>query len=466
MSGASKPPTPANARPISQQIAFLMEMLRRVKGKRGDKVYKEVMRWVHDVAEPQRPEEVYQVIARAFDTTPDLVKRDINPNAQVKSFEHLVPRAGWLHDYIMYTRFTEPPTVFHFFVGLVVLGTVLRRNIHCPQGPFNIYPNMDVILVAPSGKCRKTTACEIGVKLVRETGGRIMPDQITPESLVDTFGELTEASGLIFAGELKQSLGSQKYMTGMGPLLTRLLDSPDVWIAKTLARGEVPLHNVCISFLGATTMDWLRELPSDMFGGGFMSRFILVVQEETERCFPEPPPMVDALRTKMIKRIVDLSHVRAQIHRTPSAREWYTEWYKTNKKIATEDKMFSGYFERKGDHLIRIAMILSIAEDDSNAFVIEKRHYEHALKILEWIEMWLPGAFEQLNINALGQDHLRMLHQLKKAGGEMPHSEWLRRNSARMNAKQFKDHVSTMREAKLVDFIGTKYYLTAEGWKR
>jgi hypothetical protein len=461
MTDAKKP-----AVSLSKQINALMEGLARVRSNRTDPRYAEVVRWVQDFPEHARPDGVFETIARAFSVTIEEAKKSVSPSKQQNrpSFENLIPHAGWLADYVHYTRTTEPPSVFHFFVGAVTLGAVLRRNIHFAKGYANLYPNLCVVLVAPSGKCRKTTACELGIKLYRDMGGTVLADKITPEALVDAFGDKEEATGLIFAGELKQFLGSQKYMEGMIPLLTRLFDCPDLWSSRTIARDEIILRNVGISMLGASTMDWLRMLPGDTFGGGFMSRLLLVVQEDTPRSFPIPPPMDERLRTRLMTRLMELQGVHAKMHMTPNAEEWYREWYNKRDDRGTDEKLFAGYYERKPDHLLRLSMILSVAEDSS--FILELRHMKHSLEILNWTESWLPAAFEQLSSTNIGEDVMRMIGQLKKANGTLKHSDWLRKNSNKMHAAQFKGLIATLREAKLVDFDGISYYLTPDGWKR
>jgi hypothetical protein len=461
-----KPPGGKPApKPLSQQITLLLQGLEGVRSNKADPRYTKVVDWLRDFPVHARPDGVFEAVGRAFGVSADTVKRDVDPKANQTDFESLVPKKGWLRDYIEYTRFTEPPTVFHFFVGCTVLGSAMRRNIHYVKGTGNLFPNLCVILVAPSGKCKKTTACELGVKLLRDIGHTILADKVTPEALVDAFQERTEATGLLYAGELKQFLGSQKYMEGMIPLLTRLFDSPDQWSSRTIARQELTLTNVGLTMLGASTMDWLRMLPPDSFGGGFMSRLLLVVQEDTPRCFPFPPPLSDTLRVRLLNRMIELSRIRGQVLLTPNAQDWYAHWYKTREGIGHDDKQFSGYFERKPDHLIRLGMILSAAEG-GDVFVLEQRHLEHSLRILDWTESWLPGAFESLGATPLGEETARMISQLKKAGGTLKHSDWLRKNSSRMSATQFKQHVQTMREAKLIDMEGASYYLTAEGWKR
>jgi len=457
---------PVNKLPYGRQVALLMDQLGGMRSNRTDKRFEPLVQWVRDLPGHARPPELLTTLSRAFSVPEGEIKRLIDHKEDTVDFESLLPRTGWLADYIQYTRYTEPPTVFHFFVGCAVLGGLLRRNVHYDKGYAKLFPNLSVILVAPSGKCRKTSCCELGIGLLRKTSiVTILADKITPEALTNAYAEKGgDATLMFFAGELKQFLGDQKYMQGMIPLLTRLLDSPDEWSSETIGKGKLTLTNVCFSMLGASTMDWLKQLPSDSFGGGFMSRFLLVVQESTPRSFPLPPPMSATLRGSLMKRLIELQHLRSKFSLTANAEDWYRTWY-DSKSLGSEDKLFSGYFERKPDNLFRLAMLLAVAED--NAAVLEVRHLRSALSILDWTEAQLPQAFGQLGSNAQGEEVSRMVGQLKRNGGSMKHSDWLRRNSSRMNARQFKEGVDTLRQAKLVDFDGIAgvYFLTPDGWR-
>src|SRR5205814_1310533 len=116
-----------------------------------------------------------------------------------------------LADYIEYTRQTEPPTVFHFFAGLIAVGSSLARNVFFDMGPYQIFPNPCIVIIAPSGKCRKTSACNMAVSLYRAVGGNVLADKLTPEALISAFQDRSSATGLIYAPELAVFLGKQKY---------------------------------------------------------------------------------------------------------------------------------------------------------------------------------------------------------------------------------------------------------------
>ena len=92
----------------------------------------------------------------------------------------------WLSSYLIYTEKQESPEKLHFWVGLSVLSAALKRQVWIDKGYYKLYSNIYVLLVAESAMLRKSTAMDIGVKLVRDS----VPDlyyisgSMTPEGLL------------------------------------------------------------------------------------------------------------------------------------------------------------------------------------------------------------------------------------------------------------------------------------------
>jgi len=433
-----------------------------------EELFQQICAWIMELPPGKRPDALSSAVAQAFAKSieeVDLVLRQIDKRTE---FDAIVPKAGWIHDYIEWTRQTEPPSVFHFFVASTVIGATLGRNVVFDKGAYQLYPNQCVMIIAPTGICRKTSACNLGTGLYGKAGGTLVGgDKPTPEALVDSLKEQANAVGLIYAPELAVFLGKQKYQEGMVPLLTALFDCPSEWTSKTIGRGEVSLSNVALSALFCSTLDWIQTgIAKDAFGGGFMSRFLFVVQESTSRSFPMPPPLDKETRKSLISRLTKLKNKKGTFTFDKHAAAWYDHWYRT-RPAAHGNRQYAGYFERKPDHIIRQAMILHASEfpDDKNLILTEEL-IVHAERILAWLEVWLPDTFDEMTASGVGEDQSRILRHLKAAGGGMEHSMLLRRNSSRMNAEQFKRAMATLRESKLVEWIASEhtYYLTSEGW--
>lgn len=366
------------------------------------------------------------------------------------------PETGWIADYLHYTRWQESPSLFHFWCAVAVIGAALRRDTYFDKGFYKVVPNHYVVLVAPAGRCRRSVATRIAIDLLRASESTlIITEKATPEALVEVleFGGTHEkesgrnlikqdACGIVHAPELSVFLGRQTYNEGLIAILTTLYDSPDHWEYLTRTKGKVKLQNVALSILGASAPDWLADsLPAVAFGGGFMSRIIFCYLEDTDRvvAFPKSDPSEREMLVGGLRGIADCN---GPVLMTREALQWYEEWYIRTKDVIPEDMKLSGYYERKQDHLIRLAICLNVAAGrglEMNEVVLQD-----ALRYLERIEPSLPAAFRQIGATSLGRDHERMLSQLMRAGGRIEMRSWIRMNTSWMDKRRFIQAVDTL----------------------
>ena len=457
-----------NTLSISEQVAKLMGLLQTLsRDKATPELLERVVSWINDLPENERPPDLDDALRTAFNLSQDRVEEIVSPSGRSdrNSFEDLVPPVGWLSRYVDYTRNTEPPTPFHFFAGAVTVGAALGRNVKFVKGSYSVYPNLSVIIVAPSGKCRKTSACNIGIGFYRKMGGLILADKTTPEALIEAFKDRDKAVGLIYAPELAVFLGKQKYNEGMVPMLTALFDCPDEWSSATIMRGEAKLSEVALSFLGASTIDWIQTaIPKDAFGGGFMSRLLFVVQENTPRVFPIPPPLDERTKKDLQSELLFISKLKGDFVLTSEGRDWYENWYRTRNVGAGASRQYAGYFERKPDHIMRMAMILAAARLEED-LLLTKSDLARANKILTWLEAFLPSTFDEFATTEQDDQARRLVRLLKNNGGALQHSDLLRKS--RLSSWHFKNATKTLREGGQLSWNGQTrtYVLTPIGWK-
>jgi hypothetical protein len=460
----------SGALPLHQQVAVLIEALKKQESgssSRNAATFAQMVKWLQDLPPKLRTEALLTEFRRVYSLGKEELHAALTSGKPQLEFDLLVPNKGWLRDYIEYTINTEPPTVFHYFAGLTAIGAALARNVWHDRGYAHLVPNLCTIIVAPSGKCRKTSACNLSIGLLRDVeAAPILADAVTPEAIVTSFEGQDNATGLIYAPELAVFLGRQEYNRSMVPLLTRLLESPTSYKHKTVGRGEITLFNVAISFLGCSTMDWIQKaLPKDAFGGGFMSRFLFVVQEDTPRRFAAPPPPDKELRKKLLQYILKVKReYKGEIKFSEDGWKWFDYWYNTRKDTHTEIKQFSGYYERKPDHVIRLAMLLLVCYGYKEMFLTPELLKE-ALAVLDWLETQLPDAFEALQENQIGEEQMRVLEMIKKNGGVIEWPDLVKRTVRWSNAQRLKGIVDSMREADMVKRDGSTIFVTSGGWK-
>jgi hypothetical protein len=289
---------------------------------------------------------------------------------------------------------------------------------------------MRVVLIAPTGKGKKTTAINFGRKLITKAQvTRILSETTSAEALCEALGaqkvklkggaiveEDTDATGLIILPELSVFLGKQDYKSGLVPLLTRLGDAPDDFSSSTISRGLRPLHNVALCVMAGSAKSWLTDsVPVDAFRGGFMSRFLFVCHEGTERPVSRPPTFDKDLEMELIIRLKNFELLDGNVPLHPDAEEFYTQWYNKAYHNRSLDEKRAAYQERKHDHLLRVAMILALSDDRD---VINRDDVNNSLGMLSLIEEEMFSLFGEIErgVSPLGEILQMVLAYIKKKG--------------------------------------------------
>lgn len=434
--------------PIDTQLQMIKEYLRNTKFKWNSEEHRLAMYFLDNFPRPFSVEEKAEIDQLLRDS---LLDAPVEGESKLKTnpFDALVPKKGWFHKYHEYTLTSEPPAAFHFACAYTILGAVMERKIWFDKTFYKVYPNIALVLLAPTGKCRKSSATNIALSLGRSVNLNVLSERVTPEALITSLGERPESCGLVYAPELAVFLGRQKYLEGMVPLLTTLFDAPDVWKSTTIIRGEASLTNVALSLLGASTLEWFVDaLPREAFSGGFMSRLLFVVQEDTDRTFALPV-RPEGFRWEALREDLEqIQKIQGEMSLAKDAREFYEHWYIKHHTTPVFDDKFAGYHERKPDHLLRMGMLLSIA--DTGLLEIQTKAFEDALSILNWWEAKLPGVFSTAASSPAGAVNQKIIGLLRQAGGSLPHSILLRKLQHVINGRTFNEAIATLIESETI----------------
>lgn len=468
---------------VTQQMLVLAQQITK-HGKKGVELDTAVgyVRQYANAASPESVSEVLAVIEREYGIKPaDVLVQSFATATDEPFISDVYPTTGWLGQYLQYTLGCEAPDIFHFWVGISVLQSAIKRNVYFEHGYYRIYPNSYIILVAPPGKCRKSTAMDIGVGILRDAGGtNITTEKITPEALVKSLGASpgvrpTAVEGtviqatsttLIHANELRVFLGQEKYNEGLIALMTTLFDCPTQWESTTISRNKTVLTNVHLGLLAAITPELIPlVIPEIALGGGFVSRSLFIVKENTPRCYSEPKPRDPLDRERLIAGLQRISEVQAGVIQSADAYEWMDSWYKSQRGKADTEMALSGYYERKQAHLIKLSMTLLLSEGGDD-LLITPELYVKALRILETAEKTMPLAMEKVHNSEVGRFHDLVISLIKKGKGSITHSKLLRKVYGRMDAERLKRIVATLREAGVISVEtqtggrGVNYILT------
>jgi hypothetical protein len=279
---------------------------------------------------------------------------------------------------------------------------------------------------------------------------KIYSEKLTPEALIEAM-QGDNAAGMIYAPEMTVFLNKQKYNEGLVQIITRFMDCPDKWSSGTIGRGERMLKNVAISSLMCSTLDWfIRSTPEDSFGGGFIARNLLIVQEASARCEPVPVPGDVSIRDALIGDLATFHSLEGEATLEHLAAARYDDWYRTEHQDVIkhpEHEMLATYYNRKPDHTKRVSIILHVIEHGDLEVCYDC--FDRALRLINWTEQFLPPMLEKMFKSQTGEAQEQIIRLIANAG-KLPHSDLIRKMGYRMNAQEIKTCIQSLKEARRV----------------
>jgi len=386
----------------------------------------------------------------------------LESRAEESEFAKLMPKTGFIAKYIEHTLISEPPLSYHFWTAMAVMSAVVQRNTWLVKGIYRVYPNLYIVFVAPTGKCRKTGAILTGEKLVQHLDFvNVIADKTTPEALLEALDRIDitpsstggatmqlSSTGFIRSKEMSTFLNKNTYSSGLITILTDLYDCPDSFRYLTRNSKPIELTDVHVTMLAGTTPEWLAtNLPEAAFEGGFMSRVIWCVKHWRDRVIPlveEPDPAEMAGLVKMAT-FINSKH-QGPMKFSDDAKDWYIKWYESAALQAADDEKLSGFHERLPDTMIKVAMLLQAA-DTPGKMVLKLSYLKQAEKIIRWTQTKMYRAFETTELSRLGQLR-RRINIFLDHYGEITRRDVLRKVAGRLDYKgQLEDAEQLMVQA-------------------
>lgn len=341
---------------------------------------------------------------------------------------------NFIDAYVSYTRNQEASEKIHKWVAISIIAAALERKVWINRGYYLLFPNLYTFIIGASGIVRKSTSTGIGVDLLRNLERfNIMSERVTAGSLIQQLErsgmkyvaggrEMRQSATFCYASELKVFL--DEVFGSISELLTTFYDcQPNdctkPWVYETKSAGQTKIYGPCLNMLGASTPTWLvRAIPASEMEGGFSSRVIFVVENSPPTKFvawPELEKGADQTRMKLIDDLREIHELCGEFRIDKLAKAHFEEWYKEHQLSlvsAGNDTRFSGYFGRKGDTILKLAMILAVSR--SNDLVIQLEHIEWAIMMLDELEVSMFEAFGATGKNENSAELVKIWEMLRK----------------------------------------------------
>lgn len=330
---------------------------------------------------------------------------------------------NWLEAYREYTSGTESPASFHLWVALGTLAAAAQRKVFMDAGYYHVHSNMFVILVSPPGKSRKSTALRIGKNLL--VGLKDYGSQINFSTQASSVAALVQQLSAIqnkehqsltaFSSELGTLLGTKS--PEMIDFLVDIYDADPNWDKQTVARKLEKIDHPWFNLLAATTPQWMGDnLSKTAVEGGFVSRSVFVYDDTRLLvAFPELTDEQKALKKLLMHDLAEIASAKGQFTFHPDARKVYQEWYENPERlIGATDYRTSGFYEREHIHVLKVAMMLSLASKDK--LVLMPEEIQAAILLLNDVKPGLKRAFSAVGKNTFGTTIERVRDQILSAG--------------------------------------------------
>lgn len=366
---------------------------------------------------------------------------------------------NWLDSFCKYLEDTESPTNYIFWSGISVLSSSLKRNIYVPKFPYKIFPNEYIILVGPPG-VGKGTAINPATSLAKGADTvNYLSDRITAEKIVDQLavgfqkvgitnlgntvggsggvGQVTfslDKTATIVSTELPVFLSASEWML---PLLCDLWDRNEFHYS-TKGKGSKTIDDLCVGLLAGCVPDYIRKLNRDATAsitGGFTSRCIFVFASEKSKVITWPATQVGTQLEQDLKD--DLIHIQAKLkgemQLSKDARNFSDLYNRAIKIDRFDSEVITNFKARQFVHVIKLAMAFSVSESDS--MIIEQKHIEKAIPIIDDILDTLDITFRNVGESPLLVQTERVMDYVESVGAAS-REEILRRNIRYMTMEE------------------------------
>lgn len=302
---------------------------------------------------------------------------------------------AWLQEIVKQHEELESPVSFWYWSAIAALSAVLKDQVWLNRQIYNLYPNIYVMLHAESG-LKKGPPISMAKQLVKPVNNtRIISGRSSIQGILKDLGTaftqpggkvVSKSVAFICSSELSSSIVEDGVAT---KILTDLYDRQyNVGEWRSLLKMEsFELKDPTITMLTATN----EAMSEDFFTrsaiqGGYFARTFIVYEKESQvsnsLIYPlsHPPNYTSSADyLKVVAKLNGEFHPIAGADKTDEFRYkkrkhgrevWFNEvgiiyddWYENFKELVkTSERDETGTLNRFGDSVLKVAMLLSLAE--------------------------------------------------------------------------------------------------------
>lgn len=385
--------------------------------------------------------------------------------------------SDWLTDTTKQFTHYEAPQRYYYWSLLAAVSAILKDSVWFDMQIYKLYPNAYILLYGPSG-VKKGPSINLAKSIVKHIDNtRVISGRATVEAIIKEIaqvyhskgGMITDNAAFVVSSELSSSIVSNpNSLDIMTDLFDRIYNEGS-WNSLLKGDGTQRLTSPTITWLSGSNDALLKEfIPEKNLKGGLFGRTFVISEHEESTINSLMFPLNGGAPDK-IKIAQDIEHIqelKGPFQMEDEVRHEFDNFYKTFKtKHAKKINDETGTVARMGDHIIRVAMLISTARRADLCLRIED--------IEESIKEVLPLVIPSKKIantakgNELGLHEKRALiiTELGK-NGPIAKTELLRKFILKMDQEDLNRIIITLETAGFIkhEYIGNDfiYFLNEE----
>lgn len=384
-----------------------------------------------------------------------------------------LPKDHFIQRFMAYGSDISDAYMEYWFAGaLFALAVVSDKKIKVVLRQGSIHPNLYISINGKSSLARKSTVvdkteamlCQVLPGLLSS----LVPTEFSPEAFTEHLSDHNHAPWIRDEAAGVLSLMKRDYMRGFKDSLMQLFDCKPFYrklrtsqrkSTKTEFRVDDPYLNVLFATtdasLGANTEQ------NDTLSG-FMARFLFFFpQGKKNRWLPlEEGTAANSMFEDVVRgqladiaaRVGKLTECK-QMHFSPEAARYYTEWQRVREEewTASNDGNAMQIYSRLAPTVTKLGMLFELGSPDFDiSRPIRLEHIQEACQLVD--SYFMPTArvvYDLVGSNAEKNVIDRIIAYLKKHNGKASKKEIMR--DVKIKSADFNEYLATMEESDAVE---------------
>lgn len=294
---------------------------------------------------------------------------------------------SWIDEFLLATDAAETPRIWLKWGAICSISAVAAPNFSLNRGgQYRVKPNLYVLLIGPSGlgKAHAINTSKAIVNLVHTT--RIISGRSTIEGIIKELAtskanengtvSIKDARGYIISGEFAASLHKN---TQALDILTDIYDNPPEWINTLKNSPTDRLRNPCLSVFSGANQDMFNEaIPRVHMYGGFIGRTMLVLAHKKFKYDPLTETTSKPIDYEGLSlHLKEIAAHKGEFQYSQDGKDLFEAFYLQLQDKGSDDK--TGTVNRLHDHVLKVAMCLSLARDLN--LILEEEDISEAIEL-------------------------------------------------------------------------------------